>query len=550
MTEKELGELTQRCTSYAERTLAIYGQFENVIRILCNCSAKEWWSQVLMFKEEGQKKAMSIIAAPQILSDNFTNELINHTQTHLNRIKLHSPEIWNIVQRDIEVIKEIIFIPNSSFMQFLNNNVKRKTLQQDEWMYFCFNLWLTLRSLEMLFGQYEQFTKNDKDRGININLINTLSQSYFINSIMHSGDDKLIGEMLELNDFEKSPEMHLYQMIQKGERHDYQKIYWLLACLFDIEDNPCSLTNTGIETIEQCLRENGVNITDEGKHDGRISEIRNAIGVELNKYFPYTPVYDERFRRIHEDLQVFLNIRELTEVNSLYFVEYYEDFYRKQLNLMEEYAKQSLQLLFGLLHSGLFNSHKEKVVQMLLESQPHECIDKSYETYIKNHPSIRVYLFEKDYSNILNTHDIEWNGNRDNKTFKLNWHVKNIQSLYDCLIKLGYIGDDADVLSFAHILTGLPLSDKHKLHKIVKIDWRAKDRQSLAFFAGMLKKDPELKVDLTWKEISNLFTYKGSPIPSSMNSEYRNALKSANKYSRLQERVSNIIHPQENKKDK
>ena len=544
MTEHELNELTQICVSHAEQTLAIYDLFVSVVNELCDCPAEEWWSHVLMFSEEGQKNAMSIIGNKKILPRDFKHELIEHTQVKYNSIRQNAPEIWELIQNDIKKIKKTVWLPDSGFITFLDRKKTKKTTKNDLWLYFCFDLWLAIRTIEYSLNRYS--SSQNTNFGTGINLINALFQSYTIRSIMYSGDSKRIEEIQQLNDLVQSPELLMYQMINEGKEYDYTKIHWLLACLFDIEDNQGSLSSNDLDIIEQCLQGNDVNVTNSRNSITRESAIRSVIEKELFKYFPHISVSDGRIRRIYADLQVSLNLRDLSEVESLYFVEFYENFYRTQLTILKEIANESIQFLFGLLHSGLFDMCKAQIASILITSKYKECIDSNYAAFLKKNPSFaKNNLFRKEYNQILKPNDLLINGERNHQTFKLTFGITKIQALYDFFINSKYISDDTDILSFAHMLTGLQLSDTHKFHEIKKNNWIA-EKQSLAYFAGILRKDDDLKVNLSWREIANLFTYKGKAVPPTLHVDYRNAEKAqvkSNKYSELWEGVNKIIHP-------
>ena len=193
--------------------------------------------------------------------------------------------------------------------------------------------------------------------------------------------------------------------------------------------------------------------------------------------------------------------------------------------LVDDFAIPELYKFFYLLNSCFVDDFTKRGIIKLFQEHPfNKQIDNVYIFFKADHSDI-----SKDYSFVpgkqnLKTEDIIWKGKRDESCFHFSIGSKEIQSLYEKLVRGRYISKDTDIISFAHILTGLPYG---KPQQTIPINWIYDEKSVLAMFAGELRNNSR-KSDgnnkLTWTTIRNLFYYKGLPIDSNLSTLYSQAL--------------------------
>ncbi len=259
--------------------------------------------------------------------------------------------------------------------------------------------------------------------------------------------------------------------------------------------------------------------------------------------FPHVLLDDKSVSSLYSDLNI---IYDNTERNVPTFLQYIPKFvmlYKRLYDSIQPRNKDCLNLLFLLLNTNLLGNKRQQIIELFSRKPSNKFYQRQYGLFKEKHRLAKDLDFTPEVLK-LKTEHLLWSENRDSKCFNLHWLTAHIQNFYDLLRSKKCINKDTDIVSFAHILTGIPYSQEQPT---TPIDWICKEKQSLAMFIGLLKEAEGARANkLTWGRASELFTWNGEKVTFISSTQFLQAKKSG-KYSHLSELIA-LAKPQEKEK--
>ncbi len=173
---------------------------DEIRRIFSDINIYAWWAIALSQKQEDIEKTICLFYGNDTMSQDRMKEEVLKSQSSYNGLKLSDNAIRELFEKDEEILVRKILPPDSSVSRFLKGKGNAKPTYIDFWLFFCFQLWFSIKA-------YFYITQNAKSVLANKCIIPSTNEVFrFFSSHITIGSEEIMERMIELDNFIKSPE--------------------------------------------------------------------------------------------------------------------------------------------------------------------------------------------------------------------------------------------------------------------------------------------------------------------------------------------------------
>lgn len=458
-----------------------YALESKIIKLLNSISLADFWTRILQMGSEQIADELIQKTNYESMNSNTYKDIIKVCENHFYAEKNQDPDFFESIKNDIYMLTEQILPQDSGLCRFLKGKSVDRPDIYDAWQFFCFGFWVLIKRYAYVENKEYNINGNihlqELDEGLKRKIKGSIDTEYIDN----------IG--------------FLHSYIQE------HKIYFNSPYAIFAE------STTG-------------------------EDISNISDHEINVWF-YTELDDQNY----EEIQNKYYSGNYNEGIRSYFnnsIELYRRVYKEQ-------RKKLGDLFFYFNTPCIDDITKEEIIEELSTYPFNNKIQRWYDRARKLGNHYKDIYFHKSTRNLLTSlkKEIAWGEMKkcDNTCFGIAISPSKTLALYTLLLdsyidKGNHIDYEQNIVDFAHMLTGLPFT---KNRQYSPINWIHKEKQSLAFFIGVMNNYTRKSrgKSLSWPEASKLFKYKGNNI--SIGSTQFNQARKTEKFEKFEDQINNIL---------